>query len=34
VREGEAPVGQVADQQPPPGTVVEPGDLVTLIVSR
>jgi beta-lactam-binding protein with PASTA domain len=34
VREGEVPVGQVVDQQPPPGTVVEPGDLVTLIVSR
>jgi len=34
VREGEVPVGRVMDQQPPPGTVVEPGDLVTLIVSR
>lgn len=34
VREGEVPVGQVVDQQPPPGTVVETGDLVTLIVSR
>jgi transcriptional regulator with XRE-family HTH domain len=34
VREGEAPVGQVVDQQPPPGTAVEAGDLVTLIVSR
>ena len=34
VREGEVPVGQVVEQQPPPGTVVEPGDLVTLIVSR
>jgi transcriptional regulator with XRE-family HTH domain len=34
VREGEVPVGQVMDQEPPPGTVVEPGDLVTLIVSR
>jgi hypothetical protein len=34
VREGEVPVGQVVDQQPPPGTIVEPGDLVTLIVSR
>jgi len=34
VREGEVPVGQVVDQQPTPGTVVEPGDLVTLIVSR
>jgi hypothetical protein len=34
VREGEVPVGQVVDQQPVPGTVVEPGDLVTLIVSR
>jgi len=34
VREGEIPVGQVVDQQPPPGTTVEPGDLVTLIISR
>lgn len=34
VREGEVPVGQVVEQQPPPSTVVEPGDLVTLIVSR
>ncbi len=34
VREGEVPVGQVVDQQPVPGTVVEPGNLVTLIVSR
>ncbi len=34
VREGEVPVGRVMDQEPPPGTVVEPGDLVTLIVSR
>jgi transcriptional regulator with XRE-family HTH domain len=34
VREGEVPVGQVVDQQPRPGTVVEPGDLVTLVVSR
>jgi hypothetical protein len=34
VREGEVPVGQVVDQQPLPGAVVEPGDLVTLIVSR
>lgn len=34
VREGEVPVGQVVDQQPLPGTVVEPGDLVTLVVSR
>ncbi len=34
VREGEVPVGQVVEQQPSPGTVVEPGDLVTLIVSR
>jgi transcriptional regulator with XRE-family HTH domain len=34
VREGEVPVGQVVDQQPAPGTAVEAGDLVTLIVSR
>lgn len=34
VREGEVPVGQVVEQRPPPGTIVEPGDLVTLIVSR
>lgn len=34
VREGEVPVGQVVDQQPLPGTAIEPGDLVTLIVSR
>jgi hypothetical protein len=34
IREGEVPVGQVVDQQPAPGTVVEAGDLVTLIVSR
>jgi transcriptional regulator with XRE-family HTH domain len=34
VREGEVPLGQVVDQQPPPGAIVQPGDLVTLIVSR
>jgi cytoskeletal protein RodZ len=34
VREGEVPVGQVVDQQPPPSTVIQPGDLVTLVVSR
>ena len=34
VSEGEVPVGQVVDQVPPPGTTVQPGDLVTLIVSR
>lgn len=34
VREGEVPVGQVVDQQPPPGTTVQNGDLVTLIVSN
>ena len=32
--EGEVPVGQVVDQVPPPGTTIQPGDLVTLIVSR
>jgi cytoskeletal protein RodZ len=34
VREGEVPVGQIVDQQPPPSTVIQPGDLVTLVVSR
>lgn len=34
VREGEVPVGQIVDQQPAPGTAVQPGDLVSLIVSR
>ncbi len=34
VSEGEVPLDQIVDQQPPPGTVVEAGDLVTLIVSR
>jgi len=34
VREGEVPRGQVVDQQPPPGTIVQPGDVITLIVSR
>jgi transcriptional regulator with XRE-family HTH domain len=34
VREGEVPLGQVVDQQPPPGAIVQSGDLVTLIVSR
>lgn len=34
VREGDIPAGQVVDQDPVPGTPVEPGDLVTLIVSR
>ncbi|MEX0799689.1 MAG: helix-turn-helix domain-containing protein [Dehalococcoidia bacterium] len=34
VREGEVPVGQIVDQQPVAGTVVQSGDLVTLIVSR
>ena len=34
VREGEVPVGQIVDQQPAPGTAVEAGDLVTLIVSQ
>jgi transcriptional regulator with XRE-family HTH domain len=34
VREGEVPLGQVVDQQPLPGSIVQPGDLVTLIVSR
>ncbi len=34
IREGEVPVGQVVDQVPQPGTTVQAGDLVTLIVSR
>ena len=34
VREGEVPVGQIVDQEPPPGTAIEPGDLITLVVSR
>ncbi len=34
VREGDVPAGQIVDQTPPPGTPVQPGDLVTLIVSR
>ncbi|MEE8346611.1 MAG: helix-turn-helix domain-containing protein [Dehalococcoidia bacterium] len=32
--EGEVPLGQVVDQHPLPGTIVQAGDLVTLIVSR
>ena len=31
---GEVPLGQIGDQQPLPGTIVQSGDLVTLIVSR
>ncbi len=34
VRQGEVPVGQVVDQTPSPGTTVQSGDLVTLVVSR
>ncbi len=34
VSEGEVPVGQVVDQVPLPGTTIQAGDLVTLIVSR
>ncbi len=34
VREGEVPLGQVVDHRPPPGTIVQPGDVITLIVSR
>lgn len=34
VREGDVPAGQVVGQDPSPDTLVEPGDLVTLIVSR
>ncbi len=31
---GEVPLGQIVDQQPLAGTIVQAGDLVTLIVSR
>ena len=34
VREGDVPVGQVVGQTPPANTPIQPGDLVTLIVSR
>jgi transcriptional regulator with XRE-family HTH domain len=34
VRQGDVPVGQVIDHDPPPGTPVGPGDVVTLKVSR
>ena len=34
VREGEDPLNRVVDQDPPPGTAIEPGDLVTVYVSR
>ncbi len=34
VRQGDVPKGQVVGQEPPPGKAVEPGQTVTLIVSR
>ncbi len=34
VRQGDVPLGQVVNQEPAPGEPVQPGDLVTLIVSR
>ncbi len=34
VSEGDVPAGRVVGQAPPPNTAVQPGDLVTLIVSR
>jgi hypothetical protein len=34
VRQGDAPVNQVVDQQPPPGETVGPGDTVTIFYSR
>ncbi len=34
VREGDVPVGQIVSQSPAPNTAVQPGDLVTLVVSR
>jgi len=34
VHQGDVPMNQVVDQEPSPGTAVEAGDLVTLIVSR
>ncbi|MCH8815208.1 MAG: helix-turn-helix domain-containing protein [Chloroflexi bacterium] len=34
VQEGDIPAGQVIGHQPPPGTPIGPGDVVTLSVSR
>jgi hypothetical protein len=34
VQEGDVPAGQVIDHQPPPGTPIGPGDVVTLSVSQ
>lgn len=34
IRQGDIPTGQVVDQSPPPGEVIQPGEIVTLIVSR
>ena len=34
IREGDIPAGQVIDQAPPAETLIRPGDLVTLVVSR
>jgi hypothetical protein len=34
VEEGDIPVGQVIDHQPPPGTPIGPGDVVTISESR
>jgi beta-lactam-binding protein with PASTA domain len=34
VRQGDAPVNQVVDQQPVPGETVGPGDTVTIFYSR
>ena len=34
VQEGDIPSGQVIEHQPPPGTPIGPGDVVTLNVSR
>lgn len=34
VQEGDIPAGQVIEHQPPPGTPIGPGDVVTLSVSR
>ena len=34
IREGDVPVGQVIEQAPPAETLIQPGDLITLVVSR
>ncbi|MBI2912795.1 MAG: helix-turn-helix domain-containing protein [Chloroflexi bacterium] len=34
VSEGDVPVGRIVGQVPPPNTAIQPGEIVTLIVSR